>query len=200
MGCPCGRGVWGSLQSRSGLCPGAPRSLSLAGDWRVKNDTISPEARRPRVPDRAPAPPGETDFGEAAPRPHPVLLEVAGGGGITCYRACSQAEQTGPRPMPLPVPVRAPTTDRCWVQGGEAWGWGALSRGVTVRRGQSRPPGPASSPERPAAPVGAGLNAEPSARAGVRWRSHARLRRPGKSGRSQGRPAPRPRRLALNGF
>lgn len=55
---------------------------------------------------------------EAAPRPHPGLLEVAGGGGITCYRACSQAEQTGPRPMPLPIPVRAPTTDRCWVQGG----------------------------------------------------------------------------------
>lgn len=54
---------------------------------------------------------------------------------------------------------------------------------------------PHPGPRAPGRKVGAGLNAEPSARAGVIWRSHTKPCHPGKttaSGRSQGCPAPGP--------
>lgn len=143
---------------------------------------------------------GKQTSGRQPPDPTQGCWKWRGVGGSPVTEHALRLSGRDPAPCPSPSLCGPRLRTDAGFRGGEAWGWGALSRGVTVRRGQSRPPGPASSPERPAAPVGAGLNAEPSARAGVRWRSHARLCRPGKSGRSQGRPAPRPRRLALNGF
>lgn len=183
------------------LCPGAPRSLSLAGDWRVKKDAISPEARRPasarpaRGSHRAPAPPGETDLGGGSPpTPSRAAREGQWGGEPPVTEHAVRLSRQDPSPRPSP-PLCRPLLLTNAGFGGVRRGNGKRSAQGLQCKGASAAARPHPGPRAPGREVGAGLDAEPSARAGVRWRSHAKLCHPGKttaSGRSQGCPAPGP--------
>lgn len=136
----------------------------------------------------------QTLGGGSPPTPSRAAREGQWGGEPPVTEHAVRLSRQDPSPRPSP-PLCRPLLLTNAGFGGVRRGNGKRSAQGLQCKGASAAARPHPGPRAPGREVGAGLDAEPSARAGVRWRSHAKLCHPGKttaSGRSQGCPAPGP--------